>query len=281
MHQRLVMHCLAEASGSVEIREELENRLSQWLLFECRFTGKSQLTSEMEFPERALSIAFNEGSDVIEIILRSLQRRAIIPPGIIAAIAARLEDQYQDVRGAAIQALRAQSALPTETVTAIVARLENEDWGVRHTAIKALHAQSALPAETVAAIAARLEDEDKDVRWAAIQALQALSALPAETATAIAARLEDWGMGRAVSDILRLHTTLYYTLLRGSYAHLLYRTALRESFEEQQSWYIDGSHFYVSTPEQITESPIHPPRINIGAMFGEVKAPNMSHLLAS
>ncbi|KXJ84692.1 NACHT domain-domain-containing protein [Microdochium bolleyi] len=168
-HQRLVMHCLGEVSDDLEIREHLETRLSEWLLFECRFTGETKLASEVEFPEKAL----------------------------IMAIAARLEDEHWYVRRAAIKALRAQSALPTETATAIAARLEHEDQDVRRAAIKTLGAQSALPTEMVTAIAARLEDEDQSVRQAAIEVLQEQSALPTETATAIAARLDDDNSGKA------------------------------------------------------------------------------------
>ncbi|KXJ84913.1 hypothetical protein Micbo1qcDRAFT_154579 [Microdochium bolleyi] len=333
-HQRLVMHCLGEVSGDLEIRERLETRLSEWLLFECQFTGETKLATELEFPETALSIAFDKGPYFTAMILRSLERRVIIPSGILAfiaaqfehkdgnvglaaiealgaqsalptemvtAIAARLERKHGGVQSAAIKALRAQSALPTEIVTAITARLEDEDGGVRRAAIEALRSQSALPTETVTAITARLEDEDshvrrvavstlgaqsdedRHVRWAAIEALGAQSVLPTETVTAIAARLEheDEYVQRTASRLLRSHATHYYGLVSGPSAHFLYRSVLRESFHEQQSWYVIDKYFHVSSGEQTTNTGIHQESIDFKVMISKVQPPNMPDLLAS
>ena len=140
--------------------------------------------------------------------------------------------------------------LPPGILVAIASRLQHEDRSVREAAIRALGRQSALLVEMVTAIAARLEDEDEHVRWAA-------------------------------RHILRLHTTLYYSLLCGPSAHLLYRSTLRQSFGEQQSWCVDDHHFYVSTPEQTTDTPTHRQKINIGAVISEVQPPNISGLLAT
>ncbi|GAB1216032.1 hypothetical protein ATERTT37_005233 [Aspergillus terreus] len=49
-HQRLVMHCLSEIQTESTFREDLEERLLQWLLFECRYTKNSSLAREVEFP---------------------------------------------------------------------------------------------------------------------------------------------------------------------------------------------------------------------------------------
>jgi hypothetical protein len=103
-HQRLVMHCLGEVSGDLKTRGNLENMLSKWLLFECRFSQSALLASEVEFPEKALDATSHEGTSIITIILKSLARRTILPPSILVAIAARLEDKDGDVRQAAIQA---------------------------------------------------------------------------------------------------------------------------------------------------------------------------------
>lgn len=71
-HQRLIMHCLGEMvprgseSISSQFRSELEDHLSQWLLFECEFMrGRPlQLAGERELPEqalfKALTLASNE-----------------------------------------------------------------------------------------------------------------------------------------------------------------------------------------------------------------------------
>ncbi|KAH7010700.1 uncharacterized protein B0I36DRAFT_356598 [Microdochium trichocladiopsis] len=209
VHQRLVMHCLAEVSGGLKMRGDLEDRLSQWLLFECRFTTQSELATETEFPEEALSIAFREGKDVMATILMSLASRVHVPPRILLAITARLEDEDGDVRRAAIEAFQGQSSLPIEMVTAIAARLEHEDGDVRLAAIEALEGQSSLPIETTTAIAAGLEHEDRDVREAAIEVLQGQPSLPAETVTAIAARLEDedWRVRQTAYSVRKLPRT--------------------------------------------------------------------------
>ena len=46
-HQRLVMHCLSEASAEMPLRRSLESTLKEWLAFECRFTKKARLASEV------------------------------------------------------------------------------------------------------------------------------------------------------------------------------------------------------------------------------------------
>jgi HEAT repeat protein len=230
-HQRLVMHCLSEATSNILIRTDLEQRLSKWLLFECEIKEDvcSCLASEIEFPEQALDAAFREGSDNAKrMILSSIAKRATVPAIIIkqaiswlghvdwstqeAAIAAlqrlvlsnkilriitaRLEDKDLFVRRATIRALGQQSVLPKEIsekeiVEAIAARLEDEDDWVRRIAVEVLGHQSVLPGEILKAVAARLEDEDRHVRHATTYTLGRRLALPGEILKAVAARLED------------------------------------------------------------------------------------------
>ncbi|EFY98052.2 nacht nucleoside triphosphatase [Metarhizium robertsii ARSEF 23] len=208
-HQRLVMHCLSEISGSVPMRENLEQRspewlrmredleqkLSEWLLFECDFKGSAQLASEMEFPERALDAALLEGSDHAQkTILQSLTGRPAIPDKILTAVAARLNDKDRYVRGAAIKALVGQRrALPDKTwiLTAVLARLNDEDSYVRVAIIKALDQRPALPHEILTAVAARFNDEEWYVRQAAVIVLGGRPALPEKVLLEVVARLSD------------------------------------------------------------------------------------------
>lgn len=59
VHQQLVMHCLDELMlcepNLSQFQSKLEDQLSQWLLFECKFTKKPpQLTRERELSDWVL-----------------------------------------------------------------------------------------------------------------------------------------------------------------------------------------------------------------------------------
>ncbi|KAJ4146875.1 hypothetical protein LMH87_001434 [Akanthomyces muscarius] len=190
-HQRLVMHCLSEIS-SLPTGPALEDRLAQWLLFECKFNKSAMLASEIEFPEVALMTALlDKSSDVQKIILQSLASRALIPRSIAEVVAVRLGDEDRDVRSAALWALGGRAALPDNVLTAVAARLGDKDKGVRSAAVEALGGRAALPDEVLTAVAARLGDIDGDVRWAAFQVLGRRAALPDDVLMAVAARLGD------------------------------------------------------------------------------------------
>jgi hypothetical protein len=51
-HQRLIMHCLSEVDSSTNlpIRKQLEDKLLQWLRYECELTDESHLAIELECP---------------------------------------------------------------------------------------------------------------------------------------------------------------------------------------------------------------------------------------
>ena len=246
-HQRLVMHCLSEASTEMPLRGSLEETLKEWLLFECRFTHHARLASEVEFPERALLDALRE-EPVQRAILRGLANRPTLPSSIVnllvswledgesialkrevwqavlgvlraqsslsdehlAAVVARLGDEDWHIRQAALVVLGAQSSLSDEPLAAIVACLEDEAWYIRRATLVALGAQSSLSDEPLAAVVARLEDEDCDVRRAALGVLRAQSSLSDEHLAAVVVRLEDkdWHVRRAASDVLGAQSSL-------------------------------------------------------------------------
>jgi hypothetical protein len=304
-HQRLAMHCLSEVSSDIPMRTDIEQRLSKWLLFECKFSYTARLASEAEFPERALENAFYEGSEHMKkTILKSLTKRATIPRSIIdraaswlehedggvrgaaaealggqsalpeeilKAVAARLEHEDGGVRGAAVHALRGQSALPQEILKAVAARLEHEEWSVRWAAVQALGGQSALPEAIL--VAARLEDEEESVRGAAVGALGGRSALPEEILKAVAARLEDehWHVRLAAEAVLRRDGKFYRTLLNGPYVPSLYRILLRQGFDEHLCWYINDGDSCVNTPEHIRTRSTNDQQKDIMAMITEAR----------
>ena len=250
-HQRFIMHCLSEVSPEMLHRKSLQQKLSQWLLFECDFCKSGDLASEVEFPEPSLFNTLFMGSKDIKItILQSLQRRTI-PSSIINLIVSWLQDEDEDwhIRRVAVEALRDQSPLPEEILTVLVARLQ--DWDVGRDAAEALHYHSTLPEAILTVLVARLEDKDGDVRQGAVEALSGqsteaiLAALVArledphenvreaavvalrsqsteEILTVLVARLqdEDWGVRRAAAEALRYQPTLPEAILTALVARL-------------------------------------------------------------
>ncbi|KAM0522339.1 hypothetical protein ACHAPE_001928 [Trichoderma viride] len=256
-HQRLVMHCLSEVSSDLPFRTDLEQRLSNWLLFECEIAkdDRSRLASEAEFPEQALDTAFREGSNNAKLkILKSISKRTTAPVNIIEhaiswlghegysiravaigalqqlvlsnkilrVIAARLEDEDLWVRRIAAVVLSHQLVLPSEILKAVAARLEDEDRHVRHTTIYTLGRRLDLPGEILRAVAARLEDERPSVREATVRALGLQSTLNGEILKAIAARLEDEdeSVREATVRALGLQSTLPDEILEATAARL-------------------------------------------------------------
>ncbi|KAK4205929.1 hypothetical protein QBC37DRAFT_301816, partial [Rhypophila decipiens] len=250
-HQRLIMHCLSEAEQKkpsfTDLRAKLENKLEQWLLFECDFTGGSRLAGEMECPGQVLVNVLEQASeDARLILLESLSRRITVSSRVIdvaclwlsdcissrlciailrilthqqrgladtvlQGIVAQLEDKDKDIREAAMEALQGRADLPEKVLEGIAARLEDKDWHVRQAAMLALRGRADLPKKVLEGIAARLEDEERHVRQAAIETLINQAALP----------LDDLS----------------------SYAKPLYKALLQKSFEQHLYWYDSGNSF--------------------------------------
>ncbi|EPE07012.1 peptidase c14 [Ophiostoma piceae UAMH 11346] len=248
-HQRLIMHCLSDASPEMALRQGLETQLSRWLLFECNITSNSHLAASVECPEPALAAALRSGPEAVTIaLLRSLQQRPVIPSSVLnlapswleinssiyiklevlcalkrqhytmsseinCMVTALLEDKDRAVRHAAVKALQNQTPLAPETLQAITARLKDKDWPVREAAVKALQNQTPLAPETLQAITARLEDENSSVRQAVVEALSQ-TPLALETLQAITARLKDENSNvrYTVIKALQRHTPFLKTL---------------------------------------------------------------------
>ncbi|KAF7502799.1 hypothetical protein GJ744_005036 [Endocarpon pusillum] len=226
-HQRLVMHCLSEISGDLRLRADIQQRLSKWLLFECWFYHSAEIASEVECPEQALSTLFSEGSDRIDVILRSLSRRATLPPSIIAQVAARLEDKEVLVRQAAVRALSHRSTLSEEILAAVAARLEDKERYVREATVEALGSQSTLPEEILAAVAARLKDNDRTVREVAVDALISRSTLPESILAIMIEQFKDkeWFINWAASKTLSSQSILPEEILTVVVMHLKEQSA--------------------------------------------------------
>ncbi|KAL6231121.1 hypothetical protein BDW75DRAFT_233868 [Aspergillus navahoensis] len=225
-HQRLVMHCLSEIQTE---RKELEERLLQWLLFECKYTKSSSLAAEVEFPVAILDNALRASSEDIKIIImKSLQRRPAIGSGVLEMVTSVLDDDSSDVRlrqealgvlRRRIEILTSQSVLTPETLEKVAAQLEDTDRFVRYMAVEMLTRHSALTPEILEKVAAQLEDKDEDVRRAAVEILALQSALTPEILEKVAAQLEDKD-GQAAVEMLTHHSALTPEILEKVAARL-------------------------------------------------------------
>ncbi|KAI0869823.1 ARM repeat-containing protein [Hypoxylon argillaceum] len=177
-HQLLVMHCLSEVSKEISFRKSLEDQLSQWLLFECKFTETSDLAREIEFP--------------VEILKRNLEQEPIkaspVTKDHLPAIIECLRDESKKVRSAVIKALKGQP-VTEKHLQAIAEHLQNSDEDVRCAAIEALQDQP-ITEEYLQAIRECLRDESKKVRFAAIKALKC-QPVTEKNLQAIAERFKD------------------------------------------------------------------------------------------
>ncbi|KAM0665070.1 hypothetical protein ACQRIU_006223 [Beauveria bassiana] len=148
----------------------------------------------------------NDDDDVRGAAVEALGGRSELPEAVLTAVVARLNDGDEDVRGAAVEALCGLSELPEAVLTAVAARLDDDDddTEVRRAAVEALCGRSELPEAVLKAIAARLNDGHWRVRSAAVKALCGRSELPEAVLKAIAARLNDghWFMRSAAVKAL-------------------------------------------------------------------------------
>ncbi|KAM0737944.1 hypothetical protein ACQRIT_007948 [Beauveria bassiana] len=133
----------------------------------------------------------DDDEDVRRAAVEALGRRSELPEAVLKAVAARLNDGDWYVRYAAVKALGGRSELPEAVLIAVAARLNDGKKKVRHTAAEALGGRSELPEAVLTAVAARLDDDDDGVRYAAVKALGGQSELPEAVLTAVAAWLND------------------------------------------------------------------------------------------
>jgi HEAT repeat protein len=241
-HQRLVMHCLSEASMDMGLRGQLEGKLSQWLLFQCEIgTTDLNLAYETEFPEHALDIALTNASSDTQrrMLLGSLiQRQRILPKGaslieawledgvsnqlkhelckmigrirsnmpdnILKHLIPLLVDRSRDIRDVAASAFCTQSNLAQEILKAIIVQLAEADEEVGDSSISVLCKQAYIPGATLQAVTVRLEDKDPRVRRFYFRILSKLSSSSPEIHNTVILGLsdEDWAVRMAILDAL-------------------------------------------------------------------------------
>ncbi|KAK0624541.1 hypothetical protein B0T17DRAFT_576975 [Bombardia bombarda] len=192
-HQRLIMHCLHEVSQKRDFRKRLEQKMSDWLIFECEFTGESFLARETDFPENALKHALEDGSQRVT-ILRSIRYRQRVPSSILDLMAVWLFDKELsgDIVTAIQEVLKSQSGSLSEPILqSIAARLDDSEEYIRQTASRALEQQAGLPEPILQSIATQLNNSNSEIQWAAIEVLGWQASLPEPILQSIAARLDD------------------------------------------------------------------------------------------
>ena len=202
-HQRLLMHCFSEVSdknSSLDhLRAEMENQLSQWLLFECKFRRHTRLGCDMECPEHLLkTLLLREESEATKrIVLGALATRPRISPDTMLLVASWLgNDVFGDLQIAAFEMLsHHHESSPKDIHQALALLLQDQDSHVRLRVAEALGSRSDLPKETLQALALLLQDQDQDMRSLAARALGDQSNLPKEILQALALLLQDQNSG--------------------------------------------------------------------------------------
>ncbi|KGQ11546.1 NACHT, LRR and PYD domains-containing protein 12 [Beauveria bassiana D1-5] len=210
-HQRLIMHCLGEISGELPSRKSIEQRLAQWLLFDCKLNGTATLVHEVEFPEEALkTVILDKSHNFQKKILYSLAYRASFSHSIAEAVAAQLSGADPGVREAAIRVFNTCAALPEGVLELIAAHVGDQNRYLRRAAVFSLSKRAALPVEVLKALVTRLGDEDLDVQDVANQILRTHAALPDDVVKAMAAWLDDKDLYVRISAIISfsVHATL-------------------------------------------------------------------------
>jgi HEAT repeat protein/GTPase SAR1 family protein len=188
-HQRLIMHCLEETVCHLprQVRENLEDRLSQWLQFECAFRGSALLASEPEYPDRSLQMALKScddtGKSAIVRMLGATERH--LSRDIIVALIPFLRQTDGDIRYCAAKAMVKQSDLPESAIIALVQLLQDENSNLQTVAAEIISAQLTLPKSAATQLVQILEDEKRDVQSHTANTLSRWSKLREPAITAL------------------------------------------------------------------------------------------------
>ncbi|CAI7667678.1 unnamed protein product [Penicillium bialowiezense] len=148
VHQRVIMHCLSEVNSTCSsLRSGLEDRLSQWLLFQIKLisargrennTDVVTLASEIEFPDRVLCdllVGFTQTEHKI-ITFNSLKRRRQLSSQMMNIVISLL-DSTDDLRlkKCLVKFLgRMQASLPEDTIRSLISYLASKDESLKHSA---------------------------------------------------------------------------------------------------------------------------------------------------
>ncbi|CAG9983536.1 unnamed protein product [Clonostachys byssicola] len=171
VHQRLIMHCLAEVSPQMSLRADLELKLECWLIFEIKLKKRSIFPKESEFPDRILcKIAESEDTKTTREVLRAFPYRTAIANALLPPLLNRLNDHNKIVRGLVVSALRSRASDP-RVQQALLKQLDDDDGLVRGAAALALRSRACVP-QVQQALLDRLDDTHPLARQYAVRALR-------------------------------------------------------------------------------------------------------------
>lgn len=213
-HQWMIMHCLYEVHQfhSFTIRRRLEERLSKWLVLQCKMLKERRRSlgihvvvspvtpaSEIEFPEQAIAEVLYTADDEVRITaLKSLRKRSTISPRLMEILTSLLRAGISGRLAINVLSLfqHFYVRLPVDALNAMMLKLEDEDADWRAVAISTLSKQSSgpegnLPEGILKRITARLEDQDAEVINEDLDALSTQPNLPQWIRERVEARLKD------------------------------------------------------------------------------------------
>ncbi|KAK7414261.1 hypothetical protein QQX98_006858 [Neonectria punicea] len=212
-HQRLVMHCLSEVSTDMTLRQPLERKLTEWLLFECTFQRTAHLARDMEFPEQALHDALQDGPDDAKIIiLQALKRRPTIPLSVNELALSWLthDTSSQLKRQVCILLQSSRKDLTSDALEVVVQQLDDKDSGILQAALRVLQKQSSLSDEFLPDVVQQLDNTERDIIAVALKILKKPSSLPDETLAIIVKQLEHESLNvqEVALEVLRMYPDL-------------------------------------------------------------------------
>lgn len=174
-HQRLLIHCLSQIQQSrlAKQRGFLENSMKSWLIFECSWREKSQLVTEIDFPDHIRGAILEDRTvddKVKQRILESFAFQSNISPAIIALTPTWLlrEDISSALKIALLWTWGPRDTIPGDVHKAMEKSLDHYDEWVRHATIHALRTISNIPHAKVNQL---LKDNSWEVKRAVIQVI--------------------------------------------------------------------------------------------------------------
>ena len=180
VHQRLAMHCLSEVDSSnktsttISLRENLEEQLSRWALFEHKVKRTATLAGDMQFPDSVLEVILEGGSEDQRLgIMQCLPLRRIFLPRFIKFITTWLREGVSpDMMASICKVLNAHPRnLSDQTLNKLAGLLGDQHYSIRCSALGVLREQRTLSEGILGDVAKQLEDDDSRVREAAAYAL--------------------------------------------------------------------------------------------------------------
>ncbi|KAI0438194.1 hypothetical protein F4803DRAFT_555268 [Xylaria telfairii] len=196
-HQRLVMRCLAEVqpreTANLDgLRNDLENRLKKWFLWELDVTNPvygSDLATGMEFPEQILQECLEMGIGSGTEVMIALRSRPSVSSRMGDYLTRYLEKGHPEAMTREVLKLfyKHPTALPKRFLHKVVAILKSTSSSVRDSAALALSIQPDWPDTILSELAALLNGPDPEAHDCVAISLSEQSELPKEILLRIAA----------------------------------------------------------------------------------------------